>query len=421
MSIFKRFASVLMILLLIISLSGCEKKTEVIKELSEYQNVNPPIENILRVKNGNIVDADGKKILLFGINLGNWMLMETWMNAIPEYTMDWGHYDTLELLKEKFGEKKTAELMRVYQENFITEKDIEQIEKLGFNCVRVPFWYRNFMHEDGTWLTESMNENPGFLRLDWLIEKCEEHGIYVILDMHGAPGGQSMNHSTGKAGRNLLYTDESCMQMAEKLWKEIAARYKDSSAVAAYDLLNEPQNNGGYDGENAWAAESEKAVMHTNAAYDRLYKAVRSVDEKHMISFEGIWSTSVLPDPKKHGYENMLYQLHLYDTEQGMIRYRVDELKKIRRKWDTAVLIGEFNNFEQERFATKKYARNDISYIKWTYKTLNTGSGWGIFNADTGHIDLNYASYEEILEFFETKLSTEHFTFNKTEMHFILP
>ena len=162
-------------------------------------------------------------------------------------------------------------------------------------------------------------------------------------------------------------------------------------------------------------------MKHTNAAYDRLYKAVRSVDENHMISFEGIWSTSVLPDPKKYGYENMLYQLHLYDTEQGMIRYRVDELKKIRRKWDTAVLVGEFNNFEQEAFAAAKYARNDISYVKWTYKTMNTGGGWGIFNADTGHIDLNYASYEEILEFFETKLSTENYTFNKTEMHFILP
>ena len=97
------------------------------------------------------------------------------------------------------------------------------------------------------------------------------------------------------------------------------------------------------------------------------------------------------------------------------------ELKRIRRKWDTAVLIGEFNNFEQEAFACAKYARNDISYVKWTYKTMNTGSGWGIFNADAGHIDLNYASYEEVLEFFNTKLSTEDYKFNETEMHFILP
>ncbi len=417
----KRIISLFLAFSLLFGMTGCAEKEVKIKELSEYQNKNPAITGILSVKNGNIVDENGKKKLLFGINLGNWMLMETWMNAIPEYTIDWAHYDTLELLTEKFGEEKTAELMRVYQEIFITEADIEQIEKLGFNCVRVPFWYRNFMYEDGKWLTENLDENPGFKTLDWLIEACGKHGIYVILDMHGAPGGQSMNHSTGKAGRNLLYTDESCMQAAEKLWKTIAERYKESSVVAAYDLLNEPQNNGGYDEENAWAAESEEAVKHTNEAYDRLYKAVRSVDEKHMISFEGIWSTSVLPNPKKCGYENMLYQLHLYDTEQGMIRYRVDELKKIRRKWNTAVLIGEFNNFEQEKFACSKYARNNISYVKWTYKTMNTGSSWGIFNSNTGHIDLNYASYEEVLEFFETKLSTEQYTFDKTEMHNILP
>ena len=417
----KKIFSVLLAGLIFLSMTGCKKEKPYVKELSEYQNENPKIESMLHVKNGKIVDENGEKKLLFGINLGNWLLMETWMNVIPEYTMDWAHYDTLEMLTEKFGEEKTNELMRVYQENFITSADIEQIEKLGFNCVRVPFWYRNFMFEDGSWLRENPDENPGFITLDLLIEECGKHGIYVILDMHGAPGGQSMNHSTGKAGRNLLYTDENAMQTAEKLWSAIAERYKDSPVVAAYDLLNEPQNNGGYDGENAWQAESEDAVKHTNAAYDRLYKAVRTVDKKHMISFEGIWSTSVLPNPKKYGYENMLYQLHLYDTEQGMIRYRVDELKKIRRKWDTAVLVGEFNNSEQEQFACAKYARNNISFIKWTYKTMNTAGGWGIFNSDCGHIDLNYASYEEILEFFETKLATETYTFNKTEMHLILP
>ena len=106
--------------------------------------------------------------------------------------------------------------MRLYQDLFIREEDIAQIEKLGFNCVRVPFWYRNFMQEDGSWLTENTDENPGFQKLDWLIETCRQHGIYVILDLHGAPGGQSMNHSTGKAGRNLLYTVEENLHLQMK-------------------------------------------------------------------------------------------------------------------------------------------------------------------------------------------------------------
>ena len=411
----KRPLAVLMAAIMAFSMTGCAEKETELLELSEYNHRNPEITGILSVENGYIVDETGRRILLRGINLGNWMLMETWMNVVPEYTSDWAHYDTLELLTERFGEEKTAELMREYQENFITEADIAQIEKLGFNCVRIPFWYRNFMNEDGSWLTENAEENPGFQTLDWLIQQCGQHGIYVILDLHGAPGGQSMNHGCGKAGRNLLYTVEENMRAA------IAQRYKDSPVVAAYDLLNEPQNNGGYTGETAWAAESEEAVTHTNAAYDRLYKAVRGVDEKHMISLEGVWSTTVLPDPEEMGYENMLYQLHLYDTEKGMIRYRVNELKKARRNWNVAVIVGEFNNHAEESYACKKYVQNDISYVKWTYKTMNTGDNWGIFNGNVGDIDLMYASYEQIYTFFENNLSTENYIFNKEEMHVIMP
>ena len=415
----KKIFSLILILLLLSGLAGCG--AEEAKPLSAYQNKNPEITGILSVKEGYIVDENGKRVQLRGINLGNWMLMETWMNAVTGYSGDWAHYDTLELLTERFGAEKTAEITRVYEENFITEEDIAQIEKLGFNCVRVPFWYRNFMNEDGSWLSENTEENPGFIRLDWVIEQCGKHGIYVILDMHGAPGGQSMNHSTGKAGRNLLYTGGSNMTTAELLWSTIAERYKDEPAVAAYDLLNEPQNNGGYIGPTAWDAESENAVTHTNAAYDRLYKAVRGVDTAHMISFEGVWSTSVLPDPAEYGYENMLYQLHLYDTEKGMINYRLKELRTARKEWKAAVIVGEFNHFSLEGYGVKKYNRYGISYTKWTYKTMNTGDNWGLFNGNVGYVDLRQASYEEILEFFEKNLNTANFTFNEEEMRVLIP
>lgn len=414
----KRVFALIMAMVLAFSFSGCERK---IKALDEYRNENPEITGILSVKDGYIVDETGGRVLLKGINLGNWMLMETWMSAVPEYTEDWAYYDTLEVLNDRFGTEKTAELVRVYEENYITEADIAQIEKLGFNCVRAPFWYRNFMNEDGKWLTESADDNPGFQRLDWLIEQCGEHGIYVILDLHGAPGGQSMNHCCGKAGRNLLYTEEANMEAAERLWKAIAARYRESPVIAAYDLLNEPQNNGGYAGDTAWEAESEEAVLHTNEAYDRLYWAVRAEDDAHMISLEGVWSTTVLPDPEEMGYENMLYQLHLYDTDRGMIRYRVKELKTARKDWNAAVIVGEYNNMAEEAYACRKYEKNEISYVKWTYKTLNTGDNWGIFNGNVGRIDIKTASYDEIKAFFENSLRTEKLDFNAEEMDAITP
>lgn len=410
----KKLISLLLVFIMILTLFGCTK-TE-IKSLEQYNNVNPKEMSLLTVKDGYIVNENGEKVVLKGVNLGNWLLWETWMGFVAEYTEDWAYYDTLQVLLDRFGEEKTAEIVKTFEDNFITEEDIAQIEKLGFNCVRVPFWYRNFMTEDLVWLAENHNDNKGFQKLDWLISTCEKYGIYVMLDLHGAPGGQSKNHCTGKAGRNELYENETMMNAAVDLWRAISERYKDNKTVCAYDLLNEPQNNGGYDGNYNWAAESEDAVSRTNKAYDTLYKAIREIDKNHIISFEGVWSTTVLPNPKEMGYENMLYQLHLYDSEKGMIRYRVDELKTARKDWGVAVVVGEYNNHECEEYAQKKYEKNDISRIKWTYKTYNAGESWGIFNKDVERIDIKTASYEEILTFIKENTKTESFNFNAEEM-----
>ena len=410
----KKLISLLLVFILIFTLFGCSK-TEV-KNLDEYDNSNPKEMSLITVKDGYLIKENGEKIILKGINLGNWLLWETWMGFVPEYTDDWAYFDTLEVFLERFGEEKTNEIIRTFEDNFITEEDIAQIEKLGFNCVRVPFWYRNFMTEDLEWLTENNDDNPGFQKLDWLISICEKYGIYVMLDLHGAPGGQSKNHCTGKAGRNELYENEEMLNATVELWCAIAERYKDNKTVVAYDLLNEPQNNGGYDGEYFWSAESEDAVSRTNMVYDVLYKAIREIDQNHIISFEGVWSTTVLPNPNEMGYENMLYQLHLYDSEKGMIRYRVKELKTARKDWGVAVVVGEYNNHECEEYAQKQYAKNDISRIKWNYKTYNAGDSWGIFNKDVERIDIKTASYEEILSFIVENTSTSTFNFNAEEM-----
>ncbi len=411
----KKIISVLLVLTLILFLFGCASQPEVV-ELADYNNSNLKELSLLTVEDGYIVNENGENVILKGVNLGNWLLWETWMGFVPEYTHDWAHYDTLEVLTERFGTEKTEKIEKTFMDNFITEEDIAQIEKLGFNCVRVPFWYRNFMTEDLKWLTENHDDNSGFQKLDWLISICEKYGIYVILDLHGAPGGQSKNHCTGKAGRNELYENEDMMNATVELWCAIAERYKDNKTVAAYDLLNEPQNNGGYEGDNNWSAESEDAVSRTNKAYDILYKAIREIDKNHTISFEGVWSTTVLPNPNEMGYENMLYQLHLYDNEKGMIRYRVKELKTARKDWGVAVIVGEYNNHECEHYAQKQYDRNNISRVKWTYKTYNAGEQWGIFNKDVERIDIKTATYKEIITFVTENTKTDTFNFNAKEM-----
>ena len=54
--------------------------------------------------------------------------------------------------------------------------------------------------------------------------------------------------------------------------------------------------------------------------------------------------------------------------------------------------------------------------IKNVYKTFNAGAQWGIFNQDVPRIDIQTASYAEILQFVTTQTRTGAFVFNAAEM-----
>lgn len=376
---------------------------------------NPEIKSMLYVDNGNLTNGEDT-VVLNGVNLGGWLLMEEWMCPVASFK-DAAYSDILDTLTSRFGERLTDNLIESYEDNFITADDFAIIEALGFNCVRIPFWYRSFTSKSG----KVDMDSDGFKRLDWALEQCQKHGIYAILDMHGCPGGQSMNHSTGITAKNELYTSEENLKIMENVWSAIAKRYADYNCVAAYDIMNEPQNNGNYSGKYAWKAESSEAVAHTNSVYDRMIKAIRKVDANHPITVEGIWTVDVLPDPNEYGWTNMIYQLHIYDTTVDMIDKRVNELTTAKEKYGVAALVGEYNSKALERYATEKYLSNDISRIKWTYKTFNVPyDNWGLFNKQYNKINLRTSSYDEIKSAFDNDISTDkNFLLNVTEYNMI--
>ena len=359
----------------------------------------------LYVENGTIIDKYGNEVVLTGINLGGWLLQETWMCAV---TGSECNSDSFALLKSRgFSDGEIRTLFESYADHYITEHDIETIARLGLNCLRVPFWYRNFMDENLVYYENDPDKNPGFLYLDRVIEWAKKHGLYVILDMHGAPGGQSTDHSCGIIGKNELYTKEENLAAMEELWTRIATRYRDNTTVAAYDIMNEPMNNNtAY--ENGWAAGSTEAIEKTLSVYRCMIKAIRHVDEAHIITVEGIWSMSYLPNPKTEGWTNMMYQLHLYDSTKDMIDYRIDEMVKARDEYGVAIYIGEYNNGdENQMYAYAKYRAEKISRTAWTYKTAKGNQGnWSLYYSDTPAADLANDSYETILQKWGDRLLT---------------
>ncbi len=351
-------------------------------------------DDFLTVKGRKIVNQKGEQIRLKGVNLGSWMIWEDWLSPYEEAT---DHYDILEKLTEKYGEEKAYELMNTYMDNWITEKDLDNIKEMGFNSVRVPFWFRNFYYDDNGRKILDENGNWDLSRLEWVVEECSERRLYVVLDMHGAVGYQSDAPHSGKKGSCGLYDDteqgERYRELTCELWAEIATRFKGNPAVAMYDLLNEPMCE---------VPGSEFDRRKNNSfIYDILYDAVRAVDGDHIITMECIWSALALPQSFLKGWKNVVYQVHLYDTSNASFNFMA--LLPWLVFFNVPMMMGEFF---PHGTTTWKNCFNTLdalgySWFLWTYKATGHGmweSEWCLRGSKNGfeRAKIETDSYEEI-------------------------
>ena len=163
--------------------------------------------------------------------------------------------------------------------------DIQKIAQAGFNVVRVPRNDRVF-EGDGGWRI-----------LDRLLGWCEKHKVYVVLDLHAVPGGQSRLGMADPADTgHLVWASEENQAKTLEIWKAIAARYHNRQIIAGYDLINEP------------APPAGKDLVRL---YQRIIRAIR-VDPNHLIIVEGGKFASDFSMFDKPLCENQAFSLHMY-------------------------------------------------------------------------------------------------------------
>jgi aryl-phospho-beta-D-glucosidase BglC (GH1 family) len=340
-------------------------------------------ERFLKAHGNEIQDAKGRTVLLRGVNLGGWLVIEPWMSPVDSSGTIKCEHEVRETLAKRFGEATASSLLKTYQDHWITSGDLDKIASHGMNVIRVPFWYRNLQTEDGQWLED------GLKRLDWVVAEAWKRGIYTILDFHGVPGGQTKGDSTGRRrDKAEFWHNDAHLQRTAAIWRKLAARYKGNPAVAAYDLINEPA-----------AAPSLGAMW---AAYDTLYREIRKVDPDHIITIEGClnakvgdkhigWGWDSLPHPDLFGWKNMLYQIHHYEwdwnNEQKQLRGVDFHIAEWQRNQALGVpgYMGEFNLMASEKAwhrALKEFSAAGMHWTFWSYKA-NHGTGsnsWGLYN-----------------------------------------
>lgn len=363
-----------------------------------------PQVSLLRTQGTSIVDAEGNEVSLRGINIGSWLLIEPWMVKLDGQQGIDSEKDIWDLMEKRFGPQGKHDLIRTHRENFFTEADVRRIADLGLNCIRVPVWWRAVADPE---------YGGDFAWLDRCIQWCKRNGVYVIIDLHGAPGGQSAeSRIVGERTAGDLWKDDGYRRQTVDWWKQVAERYRDEPAVAGYDLLNE-----------AYAVDK----MSTLAGfYDELYKAIRSVDPDHILFIQdGLLGFQLLPKPESMGWDNVVYSVHYYpkDTECGVADpssffYR---FSRAGLYYGVPVNVGEFNSMQFDRGGISAIQRNceafdyfGWSWNLWSYKVLsdNRDYNWGLYGDSANPPpNLYHDSLESIRRAFES-MRTESLNIN---------
>lgn len=237
--------------------------------------------------------------------------------------------------------------------------------------------------------------------------------------MHGVVGGQSGFEHSGtrkiEFWKNETYQEEMCT-----LWTNIALHYKNqrpdlAQTIAAYDLVNEP-----IDRNTPNTTSKQWKVL------DKLYRAIRKVDEKHIVSIGCCWYFYAFPNPQKFGWENVMYQAHLYNIVNEHISneffYWTQDLTFSFHPYNVPYYIGEFTFYDDQDAWVKwldEYDNRGFNWTIWTYKCVSVGwwdNSWGLYvykmdlKNNVLKLDLRTATYDEIYAVWSTVGTSETYT-----------
>lgn len=146
------------------------------------------------------------------------------------------------------------------------KRDIERIAEAGANSIRLAFSYHDLESSPFRY------DEKAFRLLDLILDWCEQSRLYVILDMHLVPGVQNTHDFVVHREKTArFWSDRQYQRRFLSLWAYIAKRYRSSTTVAGYDLLNEP---------------SPQEIGQYREVLNTVVERIRRHDTNHMLIVE---------------------------------------------------------------------------------------------------------------------------------------
>lgn len=324
----------------------------------------PSSPGFLRTDGRHIVNGKGEFVLLRGIGLGGWMLQEPYMLKLSGVAP--AQYDIKNRITALTGEERCGEFYDAWLANMVTRRDIDSLKAWGFNSVRLAMHYNLFtppiekepVAGKITWLEK------GFIMTDSLLRWCSANEIYLILDLHAAPGGQGNDIPIADIDitKPKLWESELNRKKTVALWRRLAQRYRDEPWIGGYDLINETN----------YPLDGNAALLQL---FTEITVAIRAVDTNHIIFIEGNHFATDFAGLTPPWDDNIVYSFHKYwnPTTVETIQTYLD----IRAEHNVPLWMGESgeNNNEWYRSAVELFEADSIGWAWWTLKKLDSESG----------------------------------------------
>lgn len=320
-------------------------------------------QNFLSTNGTAIVNESGDTVLLRGMGLGGWMLQEGYMLQTAGFASP--QWAIKEKIEELIGPANTETFYEAWLANHVRKVDVDALKSWGFNSIRLPMHYNLFtlpiqeepVEGEHTWL------DKGFELTDSLIDWCKQNEMYVILDLHGAPGGQGYDQAISDYNPDYpsLWESDLNKEKTVALWARLAERYADEEWVAGYDFLNETNWNLGGN------------VLRN--LYTDITEAIRAVDPDHIIFIEGNWFANDFTGLTPPWDDNLVYSPHKYWSvnDQASIQWVLD----MQEDYNVPLYVGESgeNSNTWFRDAIKLLEDRGIGWAWWPMKKVQSIAG----------------------------------------------
>ena len=164
-----------------------------------------------------------------GVNLGNWLVLEKWMNTalFDGTTADDEYYLPTQLSAEEYAGR-----IKAHRSEYISERDFLTIRSWGLNAVRIPVPY--FIFGDRAPFIGCIDE------LDKAFSWAERYGLKILIDLHTAPDSQNGFDNGGISGVCKWAQEPEEVAFELSVLTRLAGRYGRRPGLYGIELINEP-------------------------------------------------------------------------------------------------------------------------------------------------------------------------------------